>query len=234
MSVYLDSVRHIIGQHAFVFSHDFGLKHWVFYQLEGGNTMPKWTANDIPNQDGKIAVVTGANSGIGLETARALASKGATVSMACRSEQRGNAAAQEIRDEYPEATVECLQLDLADLASIGKFAEEFSARYDQLHLLINNAGVMMIPELRRTADGFEMQFGTNHLGHFALTGKLLATIKRTPGARVARGHSETSGHGRGVEGLKIWTDARVHQLAAWPGTSVKESVRAGVRHGCAA
>jgi NAD(P)-dependent dehydrogenase (short-subunit alcohol dehydrogenase family) len=157
--------------------------------------MPNWTANDIPDQMGKVAIVTGANCGVGYETARALASKGATVIMACRNEEKGTAAAQTIRDEYRDALIDWLHLDLADLSSIRHFVEEFLGRYDQLHLLINNAGVMMIPELRRTVDGFEMQFGTNHLGHFALTGLLLDTINRTPDARVVTVSS--SGHRQG-------------------------------------
>lgn len=158
--------------------------------------MLNWTTNDIPNQTGKITIVTGANSGIGYETARALASKGATVIVACRSEEKCTAAAQEIRDEYPDATVDWSHLDLADMASIRHFVEAFLGRYDKLHLLINNAGVMMVPELRRTADGFEMQFGTNHLGHFALTGLLLETINRTPNARVVTVSSTAHRQGR--------------------------------------
>ena len=120
-----------------------------------------------------MAIVTGANSGIGYETARALVAKGGRVIMACRSMEKGQAALEQIRAEHPDGAVELMELDLADLSSVRRFAEEFLNSHDQLHLLINNAGVMMMPELNRTADGFEMQFGTNHLGHFALTGLLL-------------------------------------------------------------
>lgn len=143
-----------------------------------------WTANDIPDQQGRIAIVTGANSGIGYETARALVAKGAQVIMACRNEQKAESAAQKICDEGPRGTVDVMCLDLADLASVHQFTDEFKRRYGALHLLINNAGVMALPKRYETADGFEMQFGTNHLGHFALTGRLLDKLTHTPGARV--------------------------------------------------
>ena len=138
----------------------------------------------MPPLEGKITIVTGANSGIGYEAARALAKKGAQVIMACRNLEKGELAAQKIRGEKPDGRVEVMPLDLADLASVRQFAADFLGRYDQLDLLVNNAGVMQVPELQRTADEFEMQFGTNHLGHFALTGLLIETINDTPGARV--------------------------------------------------
>lgn len=144
----------------------------------------RWTTDNMPDMSGKIAIVTGANSGIGFATARALAAKGSQVTLACRSDEKGRAALQEIWAEDPNAAVEFLHLDLADLASIRRFSDEYLSSHDQLHLLINNAGVMQIPEHRQTADGFEMQFGTNHLGHFALTGRLLKTLNHTPDARV--------------------------------------------------
>jgi NAD(P)-dependent dehydrogenase (short-subunit alcohol dehydrogenase family) len=131
-----------------------------------------------------VAIVTGANSGLGYETARALARKGATVIMAVRNLEKGHAAAERIEGEEPAGNIEVLHLDLADLASVQRFAEVFQEGYDQLDLLINNAGVMMVPQRQETADGFEMQFGTNHLGHFALTGRLLDLLLRTPGSRV--------------------------------------------------
>ncbi|MGX1883812.1 oxidoreductase [Streptomyces sp. NPDC055287] len=140
-----------------------------------------WKASDIPDQSGRTAVVTGANSGIGLVTARALARRGARVVLACRSEQRGEEAAARITREVPHAVVEFAPLDLADLASIRHFASGYA--YDRLDLLINNAGVMALP-YGQTADGFETQFGVNHLGHFALTGLLLPHLLQTPGARV--------------------------------------------------
>ncbi|MBT2401007.1 oxidoreductase [Streptomyces sp. ISL-100] len=140
-----------------------------------------WKASDIPDQSGRTAVVTGANSGIGLVTARELARRGARVVLACRSEQRGKEAAAGITREVPGALVEFTPLDLADLSSIRDFAGSYA--YDRLDLLINNAGVMALP-YGRTADGFETQFGVNHLGHFALTGLLLPHLLRTPAARV--------------------------------------------------
>ena len=142
-----------------------------------------WTYDSIPDQRGKLAVVTGGNSGIGYEAALALAGKGAQVILAVRSAQRGQEAAAGIRRAYPQAAVEVLELDLASLASVRRAAEALQRRHAALPLLINNAGVMALPH-RRTADGFEMQFGTNHLGHFALTGLLLPALLAAPGARV--------------------------------------------------
>jgi NAD(P)-dependent dehydrogenase (short-subunit alcohol dehydrogenase family) len=158
--------------------------------------MPGWTVKDMPEQSGKVAIVTGANSGIGYEEARALAAKGAQVVMACRNQEKGAAAFQQICEEHPDAMVDLMQLDLADLTSVRQFADRFTSRYDRLGILINNAGVMAVPELRRTADGFEMQFGTNHLGHFALTGLLLDTLMRTPNARVVTVSSNAHRMGR--------------------------------------
>jgi NAD(P)-dependent dehydrogenase (short-subunit alcohol dehydrogenase family) len=143
----------------------------------------KWTAGDIPDLTGKTAAVTGANRGIGFEIARALAGKGAAVVLACRSEEKGRAAAERIRAEHPAATADAMALDLADLASVRRFASEFARGHKRLDILVANAGIMAVP-LGRTADGFELQFGTNYLGHFALTGLLLPTLLRAPGARV--------------------------------------------------
>lgn len=140
-----------------------------------------WNARDIPDQSGRRAVVTGANSGIGLITARELARSGARVLLACRDERRGKEAADRIRYAVRGADVEFAALDLADLSSVREFAAGYRA--DRLDLLINNAGVMALP-YGRTADGFETQFGVNHLGHFALTGLLLPKLLATPGARV--------------------------------------------------
>jgi NAD(P)-dependent dehydrogenase (short-subunit alcohol dehydrogenase family) len=142
-----------------------------------------WTLNDMPMLDGKVAIVTGANSGLGLETARALAHHGAHVVLACRSPQRGADAVQAISDERPSGSAEAMTLDLGDLASVRAFATSFLASHDRLDLLVNNAGVMVPPE-GRTADGFELQFGINHLGHFALTGLLLERLVATGEARV--------------------------------------------------
>lgn len=143
----------------------------------------KWNADNIPDQHGKVAIITGANSGIGYEMARELERKGATVVMACRNQSKGEAAVSGIREENPNANVELMLLDLGELASVHRFTDEFKGRYDRLDILINNAGVM-IPPFDKTADGFELQFGINHLGHFALTGLLFDRIAGTPKARV--------------------------------------------------
>ncbi|MGC9538458.1 oxidoreductase [Streptomyces sp. UG1] len=143
--------------------------------------MPGWSAHDIPDQHGRLAVVTGANSGLGYVTARELARRGARVVLACRSEVRGGAARERIDGEVPGAEVELRRLDLGDLGSVREFAAAFP--YDRLDLLVNNAGVMALP-YGTTVDGFETQFGVNHLGHFALTGLLLPALLDTPGARV--------------------------------------------------
>ncbi|MEU7058621.1 oxidoreductase [Streptomyces sp. NPDC046197] len=140
-----------------------------------------WGASDIPDQSGRIAVVTGANSGLGYVTARALARRGARVVLGCRSEARGTAAVDRIVAEVPGARAECARLDLGDLASVREFAAAYP--YDRLDLLVDNAGVMA-PPYGTTADGFETQFGVNHLGHFALTGLLLPVLLDTPSARV--------------------------------------------------
>ena len=142
-----------------------------------------WSEHDVPDQTGRIAVVTGASSGIGLETARVLARKGAHVVLAVRNREKGEAARADITRAEPQAKVAVQHLDLANLESVETFAEEFGAAHQRLDLLINNAGVM-VPPFGRTADGFEQQFGINHLGHFALTGRLLPLLQRTEGARV--------------------------------------------------
>jgi len=142
-----------------------------------------WTANDIPDLSGKTVVVTGGNSGIGYEAALQVAAKGADTILACRSPKRAGAAVEAIVERHPQAKVEAMELDLASLDSVEKFAAAFAAARDRLDVLCNNAGVMALPK-GKTADGFEMQFGTNHLGHFALTGRLLDRLLATPGSRV--------------------------------------------------
>ena len=157
-----------------------------------------WSANDIPDQTGRVAVVTGANSGLGLETARELARKGATVVMAARNMEKGESARSEILEATPEASLDLRQLDLASLASVREFAAKVLGDYDRIDLLINNAGVMGIPE-RATADGFEMQLGTNHLGHFVLTALLMPALLRAEGARVVTVTSTARHFGRPVD-----------------------------------
>lgn len=152
-------------------------------QAKNGPSGDLWSADSISNQSGKVAIVTGANSGIGYETALELAKKGATVVMACRNLQKAEAAANQIRQSNPVGTVDVMELDLGDLDSVRQFAAAFQARYDRLDMLINNAGVM-VPPYGKTAQGFETQFGVNHLGHFALTGLLLDVLLQTPQSRV--------------------------------------------------
>ncbi len=142
----------------------------------------KWTKQSIPSQAGRVAVVTGGNSGIGLETAKALAENGAEVVLACRSVERGKEAARRIK-EACDGSVSHMTLDLASLASVREFGTAFSSAWARLDLLINNAGVMMLPG-GRTEDGFELQLGVNHLGHFALTGGLLEILLGTRGSRI--------------------------------------------------
>jgi len=143
----------------------------------------QWTTLDMPSQAGKTAIVTGANSGIGFETAKTLAEKGAQVILACRDRSKGEQACDRIRLQGVSGTVACLPLDLADLASVSDFAGAFQARYPRLDLLVNNAGVMA-PPFSTTAEGFEVQMATNHLGHFALTGLLLPRLLASPSPRI--------------------------------------------------
>jgi NAD(P)-dependent dehydrogenase (short-subunit alcohol dehydrogenase family) len=143
----------------------------------------KWTAGDVPGQSGRVAVITGANTGIGFETARILAARGARVVLAVRDTDKGRRAAARISDATPSADVTVQHLDLASLDSVRAAAQELRARYPRIDLLINNAGVMFTPKTT-TRDGFELQLATNHLGHFALTGLLLERMLPVAGSRV--------------------------------------------------
>jgi NAD(P)-dependent dehydrogenase (short-subunit alcohol dehydrogenase family) len=142
-----------------------------------------WTTDELPDLSGRTLIMTGGNSGLGYQAALQFASKGAHVVLACRDPVKASAAANAIAAAHPAASIEAMTLDLASLASVRTFAEAFLSRHQELHVLCNNAGVMALPH-RRTADGFEMQLGTNHLGHFALTGLLLERLLATSGARV--------------------------------------------------
>lgn len=142
-----------------------------------------WNIENTPDQSGKIAIVTGANSGIGFETARQLAKKNAHVILACRNEKKGNKALNDIKNEFPNAHLELRILDLEDLNSVKTFANSFIKDYKNIDLLINNAGVMMTPE-SKTKQGFEMQFGVNYIGAFALTATLFDLLENTPNARI--------------------------------------------------
>ena len=168
---------------------------WASACHNAAMSAPKWSETDIPDQTGRIALVTGASSGLGYETARALAQHGAHVLMGCRNPDRATAALERVRAAAPDAAVEVVALDLADLSSVLAAADSINTTHTHLDLLINNAGVMAVP-LQHTVDGFEMQFGTNHLGHFALTGMLLGLLDATPGARVVSVSSQGHRMGR--------------------------------------
>jgi NAD(P)-dependent dehydrogenase (short-subunit alcohol dehydrogenase family) len=143
----------------------------------------KWTSDDVPGQHGRLAVVTGADTGLGFETAQVLAARGASVVLAVRDTEKGKRAAARIAGAAPGADVTVQPLDLASLDSIRAAADQLRAQHPAIDLLINNAGVMFTPK-QATGDGFELQFGTNHLGHFALTGLLLEQMLPVPGSRV--------------------------------------------------
>lgn len=143
----------------------------------------KWVLSDMPSQAGKLALVTGANRGLGLEVTCGLAKASARVVMACRDVARAEAALKTVRQRVPNAQVEVMPLDLASLDSVRAFASAFSAKYSRLDILCNNASAIMVPQ-QQTHDGFEMHFGVNHLGHFALTGLLMEALQRAPAARV--------------------------------------------------
>jgi len=175
----------------------------------------KWTPNVIPDLSGIVAIVTGANSGMGWEVSRALAWKNAAVVLACRDEDRGRAASESIRSGIPKARVEVVALDLASLASVRRFAEAFLDSHDRLDVLVNNAGVLLAP-YDTTEDGFERHFGINHLGHFALTGLLMDRLLATSASRIVVVSSR--GHGMGridfanltFEGGKGYSAARAY------------------------
>uniref|UniRef100_A0A5Q5CB72 Short-chain dehydrogenase/reductase SDR n=1 Tax=Mycobacterium sp. (strain JLS) TaxID=164757 RepID=A0A5Q5CB72_MYCSJ len=155
----------------------------------------KWTAADVPDQEGRVAVITGANTGIGYEAAAVLAAKGAHVVLAVRNTDKGGAAAERIRSALPHADVTVRELDLTSLDSIRAAADGLRADYPRIDLLINNAGVMMTQK-GTTKDGFELQLGTNHLGHFALTGQLLDNLLPVEGSRVVTVSSNAHRWGR--------------------------------------
>jgi NAD(P)-dependent dehydrogenase (short-subunit alcohol dehydrogenase family) len=158
--------------------------------------MTDWTTADIPSLSGKTAVVTGATGGLGYETALALAGAGAIVILTGRNDAKGLRAIEGICGQFPDALIAYEHLDLASLSSVADFARRFAASNDQLDLLVNNAGVMALPKRQATADGFEMQFGTNYLGHYALTAQLLPSLRRGNQPRVVNLSSLT--HRRGA------------------------------------
>ncbi len=152
--------------------------------LAGGrHVSDKWTEQNIADQTGRVVLITGANSGVGYEAARALAQHGATVVMGCRTRSKADDAVAAIAETNPSGTTEILEMDLSDLDSVKEAAAEFLSAHDRLDILINNAGLMATPK-QQTAQGFEMQFGVNHLGHYVFTGLLLDVLRATPGSRV--------------------------------------------------
>ena len=178
-----------------------------------------WSPNDIGDQTGRVALITGANSGIGFETARALADHGAHVIMACRNPEKARRAADELENDLDRSSIELLTLDLSDLVAVRRAAEQFLAEHARLDLLINNAGVMA-PPYRQTADGFELQMATNHLGHFALTGLLLDRLLTSGRSRVVTVSSQMHRAGHidfaDVAGTKIantWVHYGTSKLA---------------------
>ena len=186
----------------------------------------RWTAADIPDQTGRTVVVTGANSGLGYETCRALAARGASVIMAVRDEDRGRAARDRLRAELGDATggLEVVRLDLADLESVRAFAGELIGRGSPIDVLVNNAGIGM-PARSVTAQGFESQFGVNHLGHFALTGLLLPLLRRGADARVVTVSSEA------YRGGSIDFDDLNGERSYRPATAYRQSKFANVLFG---
>ncbi len=176
-----------------------------------------WTSEQMGDQTGRVAIVTGSNSGIGREAAAMLARKGAAVVMAVRDPARGEEAAAGIRADVGEADIVVMELDLADLSSVRAFTNAFRQRHDRLDLLVNNAGVMM-PPASKTADGFELQFGTNHLGHFALTGRLLDMLLATEESRVVNVSSVAHKWG-GIEFEDLQWEKRSYSKGASYGQS---------------
>lgn len=174
----------------------------------------KWTADNIPNQTGKIVIVTGSSSGIGFEAARVLANKGAEVIIAVRNKEKGEKAVQKIQDQKSKAKIKLMLIDLADLKSVELFAKSFKEKFTQLDMLINNAGVMM-PPYGKTTDGFELQFGTNHLGHFALTGHLMELIQNTPNSRIVNVSSGAHNYGKINFDDLTWDKRRYKAMRAY-------------------
>lgn len=155
--------------------------------------MEKWTLNNIPDLTGKVIIVTGGNSGLGYESVKAFAEKGAEVILASRSQENGNAAKETIGNV--EGKIVVMELDLADFSSIEKFVKKFKKSYDRLDVLLNNAGIMISPYFL-TRDGLEGQNGINHFGHFALTGQLIDLIKKTPDSRIVNVSSNAHKYGK--------------------------------------
>ena len=208
----------------------------------------KWTMDQVPNLTGKIFVVTGANSGIGFETARACAEHGAHTILACRNEEKGARAVTQLNQSHIRGKVENMKLDLGSLSSISEFANELLNRHKKIDGLINNAGIMM-PPYQLTVDGFESQFGINHLGHFALTGLILPALLTTPNSRIVnvssgahgigtmdfenllftngKGYSRISGYGRSKLANLLFTKGLQKRLKAIGSSVIATSAHPG-------
>ena len=179
----------------------------------------KWTAEDIPDQTGRTVLVTGANSGLGLRTSEALAARGAAVLMACRNQEKAAAALDSVKAVATGPPPEVIALDLADLSSVQQAAEQVEGSVERLDVLINNAGVMALPK-RTTADGFEMQLGTNHLWHFALTGRLMPSLLRSEAPRVVTVSSNGHRTGRMNWDDLMWEKTRYSKWLAYGRTKL--------------
>ncbi|HYR14553.1 MAG TPA: SDR family NAD(P)-dependent oxidoreductase [Mycobacterium sp.] len=176
--------------------------------------MSKWTTANIPDQTGRTAVITGANTGLGYETAAALAAKGASVVLAVRNLDKGKEAARRIERATPGAQVQLRELDLSSLDSIRAAADELRSNHESIDLLINNAGVMFTPK-STTKDGFELQFGTNHLGHFALTNLLLDRVLAATGSRIVTVSSQGHRFVRGIRFDDLQADRSYRRVGAY-------------------
>jgi NAD(P)-dependent dehydrogenase (short-subunit alcohol dehydrogenase family) len=176
--------------------------------------MTDWTSADIPPQNGRTAVITGASGGLGYETALALAGAGAAVVLTGRNDVKGQRALAEIRSKFPNARITYEELDLAKLASVTGFVERFASAHTSLDILINNAGVMSLPKRQETADGFETQFGTNYLGHYALTAQLLPLLRRGDHPRVVNlsslAHRSGAINFRDLQGRRFYSPWRAY------------------------
>lgn len=182
--------------------------------MQPGGVTVAWGPDDIPDLDGLVTVVTGANGGLGLETAMELAAKGAHVVMASRDQEKANQARRRIEERVPGASLETQPLDLAALASVRDCADAISETHPSVDILVNNAGVMAVPE-RRTADGFEMQFGVNHLGHFVLTRELMPALLRARRARIVTVTSFARITGRPVDPANPHMDGKYDTWRAY-------------------
>ena len=173
----------------------------------------KWTEKNLPDLTGKTIIITGANSGTGFAATKFMSAKGATIIMACRNPDKANRALQSIKNDNAEAKLDFIQLDLSNLASIKHFSEEFKKKYSSLDILINNAGMSQTPDIK-TEDGFEMQIGVNHLGHYALTGYLMDRLVNTKDSRVVT--MSSMNHEQGIMNFdNLFLEGEYHQMKAY-------------------